>query len=203
MRTLQRLSLLSLLVLSAGQPGCAWLSGSRASSASTPSVTHTTMRGPVVHQGGDAIVWREGMEMQWSVQSASAPANRSMTGKALVGPDGTVELGPYGSVRVAGLTEQQAKSAVANHVRPYLSDPQVALIPVFATSPSVRVQPAPASQPADRYNVSQTTWRPYQAPMQPTMESSDLVVTDPQPAVPAPASSHTFGQRLVSFLKGS
>lgn len=202
MPALERLSLLGLVVVCAGQPGCAWLSGARANSAAYPTVSYTTMRSPVITQGNDAIVWREGMEMQWSVQSATAPANRSMAGKAVVGPDGTVELGPYGSVRVAGLTEQQAQTAVANHVRPYLGDPRVTLIPVFATTGGAPVQATPVGQPASRYNVSQTAWHPYQpVPYQPVVESSDVVVTDRQPTVSAPTPS--FRERLVSFLKGS
>jgi hypothetical protein len=153
-----------------------------------------------MEQPSDALVWREGMEVQWSVQSPSAPATQSMAGKAVVGPDGTIELGPYGSVLVAGLNERQAQSAVTNHVRTYVSDPQVTLIPVFATSSVSPVQAAAASEGSGRYLVNQTAWRPYQ-PVAETTEPTEPVVAEPQPTSPTPVRS--LGARIVSFWKGS
>ena len=196
----RRLSLLTVVFLCACQLGCASWFGSRTGSGMNTAVTHTTMRRPTENQDSDVLVWREGMEVQWSVQSASAPANQSMAGKAVVGPDGTLELGPYGSVHVAGLTDRQAQSAVANHVRTFVSDPQVTLIPVFATSSVSQVQAGAASDAPNRYTVNQTAWRPYQ-PVAEAPEVADTVVAEPAASSPAPVRS--LGARIVSFWKGS
>src|SRR6266545_6473079 len=46
--------------------------------------------------------------VQWSAESTKDPTTAPVQGKAVVGPDGKVDLGPYGSVAVGGLTAQQA-----------------------------------------------------------------------------------------------
>ena len=46
-------------------------------------------------------------------------------GEHLVRPDGTVSLGRYGSVRVAGLTLDQAKEVLTAHLSQYLQDPEI------------------------------------------------------------------------------
>jgi polysaccharide export outer membrane protein len=48
-------------------------------------------------------------------------------GKHLVGQDGTITLGSYGCVKVAGLTLTQARQAVEQHLAPFLLDPEVGL----------------------------------------------------------------------------
>jgi polysaccharide export outer membrane protein len=48
-----------------------------------------------------------------------------MAGKSLVGPDGQVWIGPYGAVRVAGLTVEQARATIANHLAPVLGPARV------------------------------------------------------------------------------
>ena len=45
----------------------------------------------------------------------------------MVGSDGTVSLGQYGSVPVVGLTLDEARSAIADHLSPYFANPQVSL----------------------------------------------------------------------------
>jgi Polysaccharide biosynthesis/export protein len=126
-----------LVALGGFLPGCVSAPGPQ---ASPPAAVHTSERSPLLarfwdktdgHSTTDAVhvVLREGVEVQWSVQSATAPANRSMAGRAIVGPDGTIELGPYGSVHVAGLTYGQAKTAVLNHLSSYVEHPQVTLVP--------------------------------------------------------------------------
>src|SRR6516162_1345589 len=46
----------------------------------------------------------------WSVQAADGQPATQMRREAIVGPDGTIELGPYGSVIVAGLSVAQAQA---------------------------------------------------------------------------------------------
>src|SRR5262249_19664184 len=50
-----------------------------------------------------------------------------MGGKGLIGPDGTLILGPYGSVRVAGLSVLQAETAIERHLAAYVFNPRVHL----------------------------------------------------------------------------
>ena len=57
-------------------------------------------------------------------------------GEHLVGPDGTVNLGVYGSVRVVGLSLAQAKQAIESHLQHFLQAPEVA-VDVFAYNSKV------------------------------------------------------------------
>jgi polysaccharide export outer membrane protein len=56
---------------------------------------------------------------------------QQIAGQHLVGMDGTVTLGSYGSVSVVGMTLAQAKAAIEAHLRQFLEDPEVA-VDVFA-----------------------------------------------------------------------
>lgn len=56
------------------------------------------------------------------------PENKQIvSGQHLVRPDGTVGLGIYGSVHVTGLTLQQARCAVEQHLTQYIHNPQVSV----------------------------------------------------------------------------
>lgn len=59
-----------------------------------------------------------------------------IAGQHLVGPDGTITLGIYGSVPVVGLTLAEAKKMIELHLQQYLEDPQIAL-DVFAYNSKV------------------------------------------------------------------
>jgi len=48
-------------------------------------------------------------------------------GQHMVGPDGTVTLGMYGSVRVVGMTLNQAKFCIEQYLSQYLDEPLVAV----------------------------------------------------------------------------
>jgi polysaccharide export outer membrane protein len=48
-------------------------------------------------------------------------------GEHLVRPDGTISLGVYGDLYVAGLSRCQVRSLIEGHLAQYLQDPQVAL----------------------------------------------------------------------------
>ena len=50
-----------------------------------------------------------------------------ITGPHMVGPDGTVTLGSYGSVRVVGMTIAQTKSAIEKHLEQFLEEPEVSV----------------------------------------------------------------------------
>ena len=63
----------------------------------------------------------------WSIQATDGLPNKLMTGQSLVSPEGMIELGPYGSVRVAGMNSEQARSAVERQLSRYLKNPKVTL----------------------------------------------------------------------------
>jgi len=50
------------------------------------------------------------------------PGEQSVAGQHLVNPDGTVHIGAYGQVRVAGLTLEAARQAIADLLRPHDTD---------------------------------------------------------------------------------
>jgi polysaccharide export outer membrane protein len=62
------------------------------------------------------------------IQVAEALPNQPIAGPFSVGPDGTVNLGySYGTVRIAGLTLEQAAVIIRNQLSRVLRDPQVAV----------------------------------------------------------------------------
>jgi polysaccharide biosynthesis/export protein len=71
-----------------------------------------------------------------SVSLADIASKQQIAGQHLVGPDGTVTLGTYGSVLVVGMTIPQAKAAIEKHLSKSLEDPEVSL-DVFAYNSKV------------------------------------------------------------------
>jgi polysaccharide biosynthesis/export protein len=61
---------------------------------------------------------------------------QQIAGQHLVGPDGTVMLGSYGSVPVVGLSLAQAKYVLEQHLAQFLEDPEIA-VDVFAYNSKV------------------------------------------------------------------
>jgi polysaccharide export outer membrane protein len=62
-----------------------------------------------------------------SVTLIQMGAQQQIAGDHLVAPDGKVNLGTYGRVRVVGLTLEEARSAIETHLSTYLEKPQIAL----------------------------------------------------------------------------
>jgi hypothetical protein len=210
--------------------GCASSTGPRDVVRGESAAAHTSQRSPAVAHwwdkpgSGSDPVLRAGTEVQWSVQSATAQPNRLMAGRAVVGPDGTIELGPYGSVKVAGLTYRQAKTAVAKQVGTYVANPQVGLAPMDAVAnanrgpaggtavaanaprpgqgPNRADKSIPARTPRQDVSLavaadagpSRVTWTSWQPPSPP----ADAVPPVPPPAAPPPARS--LSQRFLSLF---
>lgn len=66
-----------------------------------------------------------------SVALVQMRGQQAVRGEHLVRPDGTISLGMYGSVFVAGMTLGQVKCTIENHLSAYLVSPQVS-VDVFA-----------------------------------------------------------------------
>lgn len=66
-----------------------------------------------------------------NVSLAASRGGQQIAGQHLVRPDGTVGLGTYGSVYLAGMTLAQAKATIEQHLARYLYRPEVS-VDVFA-----------------------------------------------------------------------
>jgi protein involved in polysaccharide export with SLBB domain len=55
----------------------------------------------------------------------------SVSGKHMVGPDGTVNLGTCGQVYVAGMTIEEARDAITKAIAPKIESPRV-LVDMFS-----------------------------------------------------------------------
>ena len=66
-----------------------------------------------------------------AVSLGASAGQQQIQGEHLVGPDGTVNLGTYGSVYVTGMTLSEAREAIEKHLSEYLDDPEVS-VDVFA-----------------------------------------------------------------------
>jgi polysaccharide export outer membrane protein len=115
----------SFLILSAGF--CAlWLSGCQTvrtpeetiADSNIPRELSKTTLPPYVIEPPDILL----------VEVLEALPGRPIQGERLVRPDGTISLGFYGDVYVAGLTISEAKEKVIAHLRKYLNDEPLGLI---------------------------------------------------------------------------
>ncbi len=73
---------------------------------------------------------------QVSVTLLSSEGQQKIAGQHRVGPDGTVNLGTYGTVFVTGLTVEQAKKAIEAQLSKYLDTPEVS-VDVFSFNSKV------------------------------------------------------------------
>lgn len=62
-----------------------------------------------------------------TVSLVETVGKQQIQGQHLVGPDGRVTLGAYGSVTVVGLTIEEAKAAIEQHLTAQLDEPEVAV----------------------------------------------------------------------------
>jgi polysaccharide export outer membrane protein len=62
-----------------------------------------------------------------SVTLVSSSGLQQIQGEHRVGLDGTVNLGEYGEVYVTGLTTEEARAKIEQHLTAYLEDPEVAV----------------------------------------------------------------------------
>jgi polysaccharide export outer membrane protein len=75
-------------------------------------------------------------EPKVAVALAQSRAMQQIRGEHLVRPDGTVGLGVYGAVYVAGMTLEQAKAAIEAHLSQFLLKPEVS-VDVYAYNSKV------------------------------------------------------------------
>jgi len=91
------------------------------------------------------VLLSPGMEVQWQVQAPQNQPGQVNGGKGMVGPDGTMDVGPYGSCQVAGLTLNQATGALEKHLAEFINSPNVRLnLPVQIDPTEIAWRPARA-----------------------------------------------------------
>jgi polysaccharide export outer membrane protein len=76
------------------------------------------------------------------VEVLEALQGRPITGERLVRPDGTITLGFYGDVYVAGLTTKEIKEKIIIHLRKYLRDEVLGLIGEDKDGNPIEIAPA-------------------------------------------------------------
>ncbi len=75
-------------------------------------------------------------EPEVSVTLLSASGTQQIAGEHLVGPDGTINLGIYGSVYIAGMTINQSRATIENVLSEFFDEPKMS-VDVFAYNSKV------------------------------------------------------------------
>jgi polysaccharide export outer membrane protein len=141
-----------------------------------PTAQATPAESPALVLGPRSVV-------SWSVAGDRGQPARQLSGNDMVGPDGSLPLGPYGSVQVAGLNVDQARSNIEKHLGKYVERPQVTLqlVQYTTVSPPTIEQPnVNADQPPPVTTQSRTD--PV-GTSQPTLDRPRPFVVQPAPAV--------------------
>jgi polysaccharide export outer membrane protein len=95
-----------------------------------PSLTSVVASGKTPEQLQEeltATLKKTFVEPQVSVTLVQMAAQQQIAGDHLVAMDGKVTLGSYGRVRVVGLTMEEAKKAIEDHLSQFLEGPEIAL----------------------------------------------------------------------------
>src|SRR5262249_20267109 len=80
------------------------------------------------------VLLNPGMEIHWQVATAQNQPGQVSKGTGLIGPDGTMVIGPYGTCKVAGMTLQQAGTALEQQLAAYMRSPTIQLSAVLPAS---------------------------------------------------------------------
>ena len=104
-----------------------------------PSYGPVKLEGLTIDEAIDAIARHLGALLQLpevSVSLLQPSGQQQIAGEHLVGPDGTINLGIYGAVYVAGMTIEQSRHAIETKLGEFFNDPQVS-VDVFAYNSKV------------------------------------------------------------------
>ncbi|MFM8707720.1 MAG: polysaccharide biosynthesis/export family protein [Planctomycetia bacterium] len=104
-----------------------------------PSYGKVMVGGQSLDEAQDAVfrhLQRILREPQVSLTLAQAAGQQQIAGEHLVGPDGTINLGTYGTVYVTGMTLAEAKEAIEKQLSNYLDAPLVS-VEVFSYNSKV------------------------------------------------------------------
>ncbi len=96
-----------------------------------PAYGKVPIAGLNLDQARDAVIYhlqQDSIGIKNPVVTMTLPdvsGKQPITGEHLVRPDGTVSLGVYGSVNVAGRTMDEVKRIVEQHLRAHINEPEV------------------------------------------------------------------------------
>jgi polysaccharide export outer membrane protein len=140
----------SILPHSTQAPGDGQTVAQNAAAARTPADGNS---GTITRVALATPVLQPRTQLQWSIRSAET--GKSMAGGAVVGPDGTIVLGPYGAFQVAGLTVDQARRRIEQQLAPHVRGPQVQI--ALAELARADWRPAPQVAPVAQAQLAQVT----------------------------------------------
>jgi polysaccharide export outer membrane protein len=141
-------------------------------SYNTARATPVKTAGPdatlVVRSPGAGTVVVQGAELSWEMQSSQERPDLVRSGRGVVGPDGTLVLGPYGTCKVAGLSLEQARTEIEKQLSASVKNPSVrlsAMLPApplreLAWRPAARsvVSGSPVATAMRRDNTAPVSW---------------------------------------------
>lgn len=153
------------------------------------------------------------MELAWNIVSHQKNPIPVMSGKSVIGPDGSIVVGPYGQFNVSGMTLAQATQFLEMRLQQYVVNPRVQLqlaspaYPVGASwstdaIPAGKVMQVSTSAPAGANENASAHDPKYSGPDwgQTTRPITSLPAA--QPTTTAPASQKKRGP-VMSFFFGS
>ena len=95
-----------------------------------PSYGRVKVSGLTLEEAAEAIYRQLARVLQQpevSVTLAASAGMQQIAGEHRVGPDGTINLGTYGTVYVTGMTIEEAKKTIEQHLSKYLDAPEVSV----------------------------------------------------------------------------
>ncbi|HEV2968460.1 MAG TPA: polysaccharide biosynthesis/export family protein [Pirellulales bacterium] len=95
-----------------------------------PAYGRAKVEGLTLEEAAEAIyrvLSRVLKQPEVSVTLAASSGQQQIAGEHRVGPDGTVNLGTYGTVYVTGMTVEEAKKAIETHLAEFLDTPEVSV----------------------------------------------------------------------------
>ncbi len=101
-----------------------------------PTYGSVVVAGLLIPEAKKAVEEAVGKQVKADLASVSfrvsaLPILQPIAGEHMIGPDGMITLGSYGSVSVVGMTLTEARAAIERHLSQFLTDPQIA-VNVFA-----------------------------------------------------------------------
>jgi hypothetical protein len=116
-----------LLGMSVGGFGCQSSQKVFTRNTGTGTPAYTVYTPGAVQTGPAVAVLTPRTTVAWSMTAGVGEHPQTMNGKDVIGADGKLPLGPYGSVAVAGLTTDQARASIELHLANFVNSPKVSL----------------------------------------------------------------------------